>query len=439
MRAGGFHHDAKVRDPLGRQRRVPDRGRRAEGARRRRRRPRARAGSACAASRASSGRCTWAREPAACRPWASAWACSAWSSSTPATSPASRARARPSSTRETPAPGHRDDGGAEGVRRGRRRPRRHDAARLASPAKLRRGLGRRRGLRRDDGRRAAPPPLRGQQRATARRLEEAGLVFSRHPPRRSGSSSSSSCRARCTRTTSRPRRTRSSSRARPGRTRCSPGSSAPPSRRQRASRLVEVERPRHHEPAEADACDGPAAADRRPARPAARAVRRDGRLRGPRLGRRRATRSTSARRGVVQPRVRRPHRAPSPSLALDDRGPRRAHPAVPPPGRRLRVGAARPGCSTSTGEPAHGWRPPASCTRRPTSSPGSGTCSLDHYARPGGLDEALRVFLARDLRDVPPTTSGTTATARSSVCRCAGCRSTRSSTPCSRAACTTAR
>ena len=42
MRAGGFHHDAKVRAALGRQRRVRDRGRRAEGPRRGRRGARAR-------------------------------------------------------------------------------------------------------------------------------------------------------------------------------------------------------------------------------------------------------------------------------------------------------------------------------------------------------------------------------------------------------------
>ena len=42
LRAGGFHHDAKVPHPLGRERLVRDRGRRAEGARRRRCRARPR-------------------------------------------------------------------------------------------------------------------------------------------------------------------------------------------------------------------------------------------------------------------------------------------------------------------------------------------------------------------------------------------------------------
>ena len=55
------------------------------------------------------------------------------------TSPASRARTRPSSTPRRRAPGHRDDGGAEGHRRRRRRPRRHDAARRSTRPNLAEG------------------------------------------------------------------------------------------------------------------------------------------------------------------------------------------------------------------------------------------------------------------------------------------------------------
>ena len=144
-----------------------------------------------------------------------------------------------------PRPGHRDDGGAEGVRRGRRRPRRHDAAGQPDAPSSSRA----RSSPRPTARR---PPTSGTATATrstsrtARRSRRPGWS-SAAPTPTSASSSSSSCRPTCTPTTSRPRRTPSSSRARPARTRSSPGSSARPSRPQRASRLVEVERPRHHE------------------------------------------------------------------------------------------------------------------------------------------------------------------------------------------------
>ncbi len=84
------------------------------------------------------GALTWAREKQV-PTLASASGCSAWSSSTPARSSATRMRARRSSTPRRRPPGHRDHGGAEGVRRGRRRPRWH-AMRLGSyPAALKEG------------------------------------------------------------------------------------------------------------------------------------------------------------------------------------------------------------------------------------------------------------------------------------------------------------
>ena len=187
------------------------------------------AASACAASRASSARCTWAREQAGAHPRHLPRACSAWSSSTPATSPASRARARPSSTPRRRHPviatmeeqkafveGAGDLGGT--MRLG-----------LLPGQASSRARSSREAYGATDGRGAPPPPLRGQQLLPRRRSRRPGLVFSRHLARRRRSSSSSSCRARCTPTTCRRRRTPSSCRARTGRTRCSPGSSAPPS------------------------------------------------------------------------------------------------------------------------------------------------------------------------------------------------------------------
>ena len=104
------------------------------------------------------------------------------------------------------------------------------------PADLTPGLDRRRGVRREPGRGAAPPPLRGQQQVPRRpRGGRPGVLRADRPT--ASSSSSSSCRATCTPTTSRPRRTPSCARGRPGRTRCSAGWSPPRSMRQRELRL----------------------------------------------------------------------------------------------------------------------------------------------------------------------------------------------------------
>ncbi len=102
------------------------------------------------------------------------------------------------------------------------------------------GLGRRAGVWRPAGHRAAPPPLRGQQRLPARAGgRRAGLL--RHLPGRHASSRSPSCRARCTRSSSAPRRTRSSARGRPGRTRCS-GRSWLPRSQQADGRMLPARR-----------------------------------------------------------------------------------------------------------------------------------------------------------------------------------------------------
>ena len=154
---------------------------------------------------------------------------------------------------DSPEPGHRHDGGAEGHRRRRGRPRRHDAAR-ALPGRARaEGRVVARGVRR--GRRSSERHRHRYEVNNAYReqLAEAGLVVLAVPPPTSASSSSSSCRATCTRTTSPPRRT-PSSRSRP--TRPHPlfaGLIGAAIEQQRAARLVEVERPRTAEPADARA------------------------------------------------------------------------------------------------------------------------------------------------------------------------------------------
>ena len=162
LRAGGFHHDAKVNI-----RWVPsDDCQTAAGAQRalggvdavlvpgRLRRPRHRGQGRGAALGPRNGRC---------RPWASAWACSAWSSSTPAPSPASRARAPRSSTR-TARP-----------RSSRRWRSRRPSSRVRATSAGRCASGSQRALLTegsvvagaygaDHGGRAAPAPLRGQRR-----------------------------------------------------------------------------------------------------------------------------------------------------------------------------------------------------------------------------------------------------------------------------------
>ena len=219
LRAGGFHHDAKVRIRWVAVRLVRDRGRRPEGARRRG--CRARAGWLRRARHRGQGR----------RPALGPHPPRADPRHLPG--PAVHGhRVRPHRGRHRgreldrvrprdPRPGDRDDGGAEGVRRGRRRPRRHDAPGQPDGHSSSRA-------------RSSPPPTAPRPptsgTATATRSTSPTARRSRRPAwssaaptPTSGSSSSSSCPSTCTRTTCRPRPTRSSSRAPPGPTRCSPG------------------------------------------------------------------------------------------------------------------------------------------------------------------------------------------------------------------------
>ena len=112
-----------------------------------------------------------------------------------------------------PAPGHRHDGRPARRRRRRARHGRHDAARLL-PGQAARGLAR--GARPTASTRVAERHRHRYEVANAYRERSRRPAWSSPAPRRTaGWSSSSSCRARCTRSSSAPRRTRSSSRARP--------------------------------------------------------------------------------------------------------------------------------------------------------------------------------------------------------------------------------
>ena len=119
-------------------------------------------------------------------------------------------------------------------------------------APLRRGLGGRRRLRRDARRRAAPPPLRGQRRPTARRSRRpawssaartpsCGLVEFVELPR--------DVHPYYVSTQAHPEFKSRPTRAHP----LFAGLIGAAIEQQRAARLVEVERPRHHEHAEAHA------------------------------------------------------------------------------------------------------------------------------------------------------------------------------------------
>ena len=73
----------------------------------------------------------------------------------------------------------------------------------------------------------------------------------------------------------------------------------------------------------------------------------------------------------------------------------------------------------TAGAAARGRRPRAARGGRPR-APRTWHVLADYVSSPGGLDEALRIYLARDLSPGGPGRPPRRATARSSVCRCAG-------------------
>ena len=401
MRAGGFDHDAKVTIRWVASDECQTEAGRAEGARRASTRCWCPAASACAGSRASSARCAG---PARAGPdaRASAWACSAWSSSTPATSPASRTRARRSST-PTPAPGHRDDGGAEGDRRRRGRPRRHDAARAPTRPSCARARSSPRPTARER-RRAAPAPLRGQQR------------LPRGSSRRPGWSSPAARRTAARRVRRAAPRGAPLLRldAGPPGVQVAPDRAAPAVRRPRRGGARRAQRARAvWSRSSARAAGGRHARDRptAAARPAERAgrplrprpcVHTEVAMQGMRLGRRaRPGRPRRGRRGTSASTSGTPARWPwsrsttraGICLIQQYRHPVRAYEWEIPAGL-LDV----------AGEPPHVG---AARELHEEADLVAGTWHVlaDYFSSPGGLDEALRVYLARDLAAVPATTA----------------------------------
>ena len=285
----------------------------------------------------------------------------------PATWPASRAPTRRSSTRRPPHPVIATM--ADQARRRRRRARhgRHHAARALPGRRSREGSLVPRGLRR---RPYVEERHRHRYEVNNAYRDAAGARpgWSSPAPRRTGgSSSTSSCRATCTRTSSPPRRTRSSGPARPGRTRCSPAWSPPRWPRQGAVAGRALDLGARRAPRDG----GPHAGGRRRAgrRCTVRSsetvhdgmvwdVRRDEVDLG---GRAAVTREVIDHTGAVG------------VVVLDDRGPGAAAAAVPAPGAAPTCGSRRPGCSTWRARTR--WsRRSASSPRRPTWSPTTGTC-----------------------------------------------------------------
>ena len=429
LRAGGFHHDAKVTDPLGRLRRLPDRGRARSkalggvdaivvpgGLRGPRDRGQGR------------GAALGARAPGA--------------HPRPLSRPAVHGhRVRPQRRRDRggqldrvrpadPRPGHRDDGGAEGLRRGRRRPRWDDAARRlpGDPRPRRRSSPRPTAPPRcserhrhryevnnayRDAARATPGSSSAAPRRTAHLVEFVELPADVHPYYVS--------------TQAHPEFKSRPTRAHP----LFAGLVGAAIAAQRASRLVEVERPRrstvHMEPATT-----PRAASR---------PRPDAVADAPLTDRVEPRHPTSSRvvfagrvwdvveetfelgeAGRADPRVHRPpgrRRRPRPRRGR----PRPAHPAVPPPGRGLEWELPA-GLLDVDGEPPPS-PPPASWPRRPTAPPGGGT--------PSSTTSPRRAARPRRCASSSPATSPssrrrsvTSEPARSWVCRSAGPRWRRS-------------
>ena len=158
------------------------------------------------------------------------------------------------------APGHRHDG-----RPGRRRRRRaghgrHDAARRVPGRAARRARSSAEAYGRAEVDRAAPAPVRGQQRLPDAADGGRPGVLRHVAGRPAGRVRRAAARA-CTRSSSAPRRTRSSGPGRPGRIRCSPAFVARPLAYDAAERLpVDLERPTDRSAGTtADRADGPVA------------------------------------------------------------------------------------------------------------------------------------------------------------------------------------
>ena len=240
---------------------------------------------------------------------------------------------------------------------------------------------------------------------TGRVLEQAGLRLLRPVARRPPGRVRRAGRARCTRSSSPPRRTRSSCPGPPGRIRCSPGLVA--AARERAKSLTAAARPRppgcgQRMTREEACCPGPGAGDTGPAerrcRKAGRCVSSAGA--GPRPDRDPAHRPGADARHEVAERKVVEHPGAVAIVALDEAGRvlmirQYRHPVGPPA-----VGDARRACGTSAGS-RRGPPPSGNCSRRPGTGPATGRMLVDFYSSPGISTERIRVFLARDLVAVP--------------------------------------
>ena len=385
LRAGGFAHDAKVNMRWVASDDCADPGRRGRAQLGRRRRDlRARAGSASAASRASSARSRYAREhgiPTLGLCLGLQCMVIEYARNLAGLDGRQLDRVRP----ETAAPGHRDDGGAAstsspasgdlggtmrlGALPGDAAPRARSCARRTAPTEV-------------DERHRHRYEVNNAYRAAAR--AEAGLVFSGTSPGRPARRVRRAAARDAPVLRRAPRPTRSSGRARPARTRCSPGCVAAAldragragSPRRRSSR-----RPRS--PARVDRDGRPIAErpGRRPARPVLvpHACVLAGACGRPRAddvdlpGGEVVDRDVVVHPGAVA--VARPRR----------RRPRAAGPAVPPPGRRTRAGSCRPGCCDVRGRGPARRRARASWPRRPRSRGRHVATLLVDLARSPGL------------------------------------------------------
>ena len=221
LRAGGFAHEAKVNIALGRLRRVPDAARAPPGTSPTSTRSACPAASASAASRASSARCTYARD-----------------ARHPDPRPVPRAavhgdRVRPQRGRHRRAPTPPSSTPTAPSRSSRRWPSRSSSSRAPATWAARCGSGSTRpSCSEGSVVRAAYGEAKVEERhrhryevnnayRDAARGGRPGVL--RHLAGQQPGRVRRAARATCTPTTSPPRRTPSCARARPGRTRCSPG------------------------------------------------------------------------------------------------------------------------------------------------------------------------------------------------------------------------
>ena len=258
------------------------------------------------------------------------------------------------------------------------------------PADLADGLDRRRAVRLDARSPSGTATATRSTTPTATQIADGRARVLRASPPTATWSSSSSCRATCTRSTSARRRTPSCAR---GRTDAHPlfrGLVGAALERQQASRLFEVAEP--IEPDGSLRLTRAEPSDRR--RPVSVPVSRSELVF--------AGKVWDVRRGpfgydggeIVREYVA--HTGAVAMLALDEQDRVLLIKQYRHPIRHARLGDSRPGCSTSTASTRSTPRS-ASSPRRPTSGRPDWELLVEFFTSPGGSDEAIRVYLARGL------------------------------------------